>query len=164
MKITITHDGKISTDLINKSENIKDKDIVKPDNILYMLGANVELDEGFKVKHLFEVLKNYPRLMEINPYIIHFYKDFMEETEPKQSELDGIIIQRLFSNTSYDNSYENYIEITGRNINPPEDVSHDTRWSCSFLGLKELKEAEIILAPGSYVKNYGRNSKKYKSP
>lgn len=165
MNIILTKAGEI---LINKNPHKPEetKEVVEVDLVSYMLGANVDVEDGFKVKHLFKVLEKYPDLITINHYIIHFLEDFKKHSETaKQSNLDDIIIQRVFNETFYKDNcpYENYIDITARDHNPTEpNTNKDTRWSCSFVGLEEVREAKILMFPGLYTKYYKKGSKKYK--
>jgi hypothetical protein len=152
----------------NEEDGKKKDRVVEYNKILAYLGMRTDIEEGFKVKHLFEILENYPILKETNPYINHFIDDFNTDPTSKQSELTSINIQRLFTKEAYrerktnDCSCNAYIDVFGLDDNYKEEGGPTTRFSTSFIGLDELREADLNVLPGCYTAYSRFKSKKYK--
>jgi hypothetical protein len=159
-------DGTILYEYIDEKGKSGDR-TVEEAKILAYLGMRTDIEEGFKVKHLFEILDNYPLLKKTNPYIDHFVDDFNHgNINPiKQSELTSINIQRLFTKESYKELKSNdcacnaYIDIFGLDDNYKDPT---TRFSNSFVGLEELREADLNVLPGLHTIYSNFKSKKYK--
>lgn len=134
--IVLSKDG----DITRYSNTDESKEVVEPHHVLYNLGETVQLEDGFKIKHLFEVIKNYIELAKINPVIMFFLEDFQELSKTaKQSELDTIFIQRML--IKYPKSDTKYrVDVAGK--------EGDEIYSCSFIGLEQLREAEIKINDG----------------
>ncbi|MBC8427493.1 MAG: hypothetical protein H8D97_01235 [Proteobacteria bacterium] len=150
--------------ILNKNNEIiqqhSSEEIIQPGHELFVLGETIKLEEGFKVKHLFNILAKYHELIKIHPYIIHFLQNFEDDVE--QSDLDAITIKRLIIkyNDKYKGNIENYISVSGLQYNKIESEDNPSGiYSCSFIGLEELREAEIKLEDGVFFE--GQHEEKF---
>lgn len=127
--------------------------VVEASKVLVLLGKNVSLEKGFKVKHLVKLLKNYPLLQEINSYIKPFVNDYdtyVKETK-QDTKITTINIFRYIEENYDPNDscrYYHYIRVNGANNKDPNDLPYGLDGSA----LEEYKNTEINLAPGVHIK------------
>jgi len=126
--------------------------VVESSKVLALLGRNISLEKGFKVKHLIKLLKQYPLLQEINSYIksyVEDYEEFVKETKQDKNITTINIFRYIEENYDPEDScrYYHYIRVNGENKDP-DDIPYGLDGSA----LEEYKNAEINLAPGVHIK------------
>jgi len=129
-------------------------------NLFYILHDIIELDDDIIVRDWFNLIKNYPTFIKLDPFIEEYFKEF--DKCPKEGcidpELEEIVLQKFIQIENYEDSQkglfecEIFIDISGK--------FKDETFGLDFLPLQDYLDLPLKLLNGKYIKTIESNTSK----